>query len=197
MCIYLFVHMYPNSQIKYSYGCSVRFYRQHHHKIYFQKYTGKFIHLGLFLFLLQGLFSGKFYSLAGKSSCSLKNLAVLWKILFWKFFFLDGKLFFIGYGKDFVAKLILSLKNVFTIYWVYYINTDQYAFFIVTSKVTLFLLFKPKGTSFENQGIRKVISLSSLSKLTRSHKQTNKHLKISFWWKKLQGALCNLGTLHR
>ena len=56
---FLCMHMLPKPKIKYSCGCPVRFYRQHYHKICFQKYTGKFILLEIFLFSLQSLFSGK------------------------------------------------------------------------------------------------------------------------------------------
>ena len=132
--------------------------------------------------------SWKFYSLAGKFSFSLEHVAILWKILFWKFCSLDRKFMFYWIWKR------LSWKTCS-----FFEHFSQPSENIILTKLGmpclllhltfLFLFFKNKGSSLQNQGIRKIVSLKSLMKLTRSHKRTNPHWKIYFRRKKLQGTL--------
>lgn len=71
-----FMHMFPMSKIKYSYGCPARFYRQQYHKICFQEYTRKFN--------LLGIFYSRFKVYLKKFSYSLEHFILEVLFSYWK-----------------------------------------------------------------------------------------------------------------
>ena len=126
------------------------------------------------VYSLEHLF-GKFYSFAGKLSCSLGNLAIVWNI------------------QLFSGKIVFSSWIIFYQIWkrlcqktcsFFEKKISQPAKCIILFQLSMSsLLLHPKsllsnfsslkGSSFQNQEFEKLISLKSLSKPARSHKQTN------------------------